>query len=123
MVGEDGRGMVWPDDVPAEVARQAQGRGDNAARKRAAQAGVPSAVREATSGDGKLDPPKRKRPRKRPVLSAVPDGDNVAVPPLKSSTGRGVPSPVRPVVTPPQPTRIIAGQGRKKRELPPSCAS
>ena len=24
MVGEDGRGMVWPDDVPAEVARQAQ---------------------------------------------------------------------------------------------------
>jgi len=26
MVGEDGRGMVWPDDVPAEVARQAQER-------------------------------------------------------------------------------------------------
>src|SRR5277367_977254 len=24
MVGEDSRGMVWPDDVPAEVARQAQ---------------------------------------------------------------------------------------------------
>src|ERR1700682_2243327 len=24
MVGDDGRGMVWPDDVPAEVSRQAQ---------------------------------------------------------------------------------------------------
>src|SRR5260221_8812023 len=26
IVGDDGRGMVWPDDVPAEVQRQAQGR-------------------------------------------------------------------------------------------------
>jgi stringent starvation protein B len=26
MVGDDGRGMVWPDDVPPEVANQAQGR-------------------------------------------------------------------------------------------------
>lgn len=129
MVGEDGRGMVWPDDVPAEVARQAQGRGDNAARKELPKPGMPAAVRDAT-GDGKLDMTgnKPKRPRKRPVLSAVPDGDAVAAPPLKSSSssssasaassGRGAPSPVRPVVSP-QPTRIIAGQGRKKRELPP----
>ena len=26
LVGEDGRGMIWPDDVPAEVAAQAEGR-------------------------------------------------------------------------------------------------
>lgn len=26
LVGQDGRGMIWPDDVPAEVAAQAEGR-------------------------------------------------------------------------------------------------
>lgn len=26
LVGQDGRGMIWPDDVPAEVAAQTQGR-------------------------------------------------------------------------------------------------
>src|SRR5579883_1488941 len=41
MVGEDGRGMVWPDDVPAEVARQAQVRAvDAAAPKEAPKAVV-----------------------------------------------------------------------------------
>ncbi len=35
MVGDDGRGMVWPDDVPPEVASQARGReSDTAAAKR-----------------------------------------------------------------------------------------
>src|SRR5215472_9323246 len=46
MVGEDGRGMVWPDDVPAEVAKQAQGRGPEAARKDLAKPGA-APVREA----------------------------------------------------------------------------
>jgi len=31
MVGDDGRGMVWPDDVPPEVAQQARGREGEAA--------------------------------------------------------------------------------------------
>jgi len=35
LVGDDGRGMVWPDDVPPEVANQARNReGDGAAAKR-----------------------------------------------------------------------------------------
>src|SRR5580698_10018611 len=38
MVGDDGRGMVWPDDVPPEVASQARGReGDTAGVKRPAK--------------------------------------------------------------------------------------
>jgi stringent starvation protein B len=42
MVGDDGRGMVWPDDVPPEVANQAQGReGDGATTKRAGPRRVP----------------------------------------------------------------------------------
>jgi stringent starvation protein B len=120
MVGEDGRGMVWPDDVPAEVAKQAQGRGTEAApRKDLPKPGVPS-VRDAR--DAKAETVKQKRPRKRPSLTAVPDGDDaLAPPPLKapSSSGRGSPSPVRPVVAPAPTPRPFAGPTRKKRELPP----
>ena len=54
MVGEDGRGMVWPDDVPAEVARQAQGRGTDAApRKDAARS--PACRPSATRADAKAE--------------------------------------------------------------------
>jgi stringent starvation protein B len=114
MVGEDGRGMVWPDDVPAEVARQAQGRGAEQPRKELPKPGVPP-MREVR--DSKPDASKPKRPRKRPSLAAVPDDE--AVPPLKpQATNRAMPSPVRPVVAPLPSTRII-GPTRKRRELPP----
>ena len=67
MVGEDGRGMVWPDDVPAEVARQAQVRAvDGSVRKEA-----PS--RPGLEKETKAELPKAKRSRKRPPLAAVPD--------------------------------------------------
>jgi stringent starvation protein B len=120
MVGEDGRGMVWPDDVPAEVAKQAQGRGtEAAARKELPKPGVPT-IREAR--DGKPETPtKAKRTRKRPSLSAVPNGDDLAPPPLKAppGSGRSSPSPVRPVVAPAPTPRSLPGPTRKKRELPP----
>ena len=120
MVGEDGRGMVWPDDVPAEVARQAQGRpAEDPARRDAPKAAVATA-RETR--ENKPDAPKAKRARKRPVLSAVPDGGSKAASPLKSSSsGRASPSPVRPVVAPSPSAgpRPVAGPTRKKRELPP----
>ena len=119
MVGEDGRGMVWPDDVPAEVAKQAQGRGSEAApRKDLPKPGAPP-VREVR--DAKVDIVKPKRPRKRPSLSAVPDGEDTLGSQLKapSSSGRASPSPVRPVVAPAPTPRPFAGPTRKRRELPP----
>jgi stringent starvation protein B len=117
MVGEDGRGMVWPDDVPAEVARQAQGRGaDGVPRKDLPKPGVPPMPRENTKTEGT----KPKRPRKRPSLSAVPDGDEPAGAALKvPSAGRAAASPVRPVVAPATTPRPVLGPPRKKRELPP----
>lgn len=118
MVGEDGRGMVWPDDVPAEVARQAQGRGTEAApRKEMSKAGA-QPLRD--SREAKAEATKPKRPRKRPVLSAVPDGEDAVSSSLKtpSSSGRASPSPVRPVVAP-APTPRPFAPTRKKRELPP----
>ncbi len=129
MVGEDGRGMVWPDDVPAEVARQAQVRpvesaprkDPPAARPLPGREREPKAVGGAAAASG--DAPKPKRPRKRPVLAAVPDGDVVipASPTRPAASSRAAPSPVRPVVARgPEAVRgSDAGQTRKKRELPP----
>jgi stringent starvation protein B len=120
MVGEDGRGMVWPDDVPAEVAKQAQGRGPEAARKELAK---PSAapVRETREAKVEATTAKTKRTRKRPPLSAVPDAQELLGPALKppNGAGRASPSPVRPVVAPAPTPRPVAGPTRKKRELPP----
>jgi len=126
-VGEDGRGMVWPDDVPAEVPLSRQG-------QQSPQAGPsPMHAVEGAKKDSKPEKdiqgeragPKPKRARKRPPLTAVPDGDATASKKAKSPRAlRGepaqAPSP-RPVAAPPAPQRspaTRASRGRK-RELPP----
>jgi hypothetical protein len=137
MVGEDGRGMVWPDDVPAEVPLSRQGQ--QSAQGPQAQAKQPSPVRAVEGSkkeskadkDGKGDA-KPKRVRKRPPLVAVPDGEAPA------KKGRAVRTPLTPVkqltdavqaasprqVVPtphkrvPSRTPTVAAKG-KKRELPP----
>jgi stringent starvation protein B len=128
MVGDDGRGMVWPDDVPAEVAKQAQGRGPDAARKdlpkeRVTTVPAVPVVREARdlreARDGKSEPTAKTKRRKRPSLSAVPDADDPVGSALKTPPGAGRASPVRPVVAPAPTPRPFAGPTRKKRELPP----
>ena len=117
MVGEDGRGMVWPDDVPPEVARHAQGRGSDAApRKEAPKPGLQA--REGRDSRPEASA-KAKRSRKRPTLTAVPDADDVAAPAVKAPSGRIAPSPMRPVAAPSPAPRTIVGPTRKKRELPP----
>jgi stringent starvation protein B len=122
MVGEDGRGMVWPDDVPAEVARQARVQAvDSGPRKESPKAGVPS------EKDAKVDAVKPKRPRKRVPLTAVPDSEDQPRKLTKPARAPLVeraqahPTAPRPVVAPPPVTRPNAtGNGaRKKRELPP----
>jgi stringent starvation protein B len=115
IVGEDGRGMVWPDDVPVEVARQAQGRaGETPPRKEQPKAAAQPREPKAEGA------PKPKRTRKRPALAAVPDGEAPAAPkPIKApSAERAAPSP-RPLIAPVPATRPNAGASRKKRELPP----
>src|SRR6185437_11844797 len=119
MVGEDGRGMVWPDDVPAEVARQAQSRGAEATRKELPKPGVP-AMRDASSkAEGATKP---KRPRQRPSLAAVPDEETAAPQPkATATTARAAQSPVRPVtpLSPAPSPRTALPTSRKRRELPP----
>jgi stringent starvation protein B len=125
MVGEDGRGMVWPDDVPADVARQAQVRPVEApapARKESAPRPVPGRERVAAKAAAS-DAPKPKRSRKRPALAAVPDGE-AAAPTKTGTTARAASAPARPAVTPigAPPARsngAARGSSSKKRELPP----
>jgi stringent starvation protein B len=115
VVGEDGRGMVWPDDVPAEVARQAQIRAvDGAGNKDTARSA-------AAEKEPKADGAKPKRARaKRPSLAAVPDETEA---PAKKGA-RPAPARGERIVEKEKPTprpvaRPAAGPARKKRELPP----
>ena len=106
MVGDDGRGMVWPDDVPQELAIRADGPRPVADGPRSVASGredAPAPSSRGAKGKSRIQPdaprevpastegapsdrgPKSKRPRKkkedapaRPMLVAVP-------PPEKSS--------------------------------------
>jgi stringent starvation protein B len=111
LVGDDGRGMVWPDDVPPEVAKQAQ------ARTPAPKAGRTSPKRDAAD----KEPPRSKRPRKttdtperdvRTKLVAMPDGSPAATPAL---------TPVADLPGAPtaEPAAATAPPRKPKRELPP----
>jgi hypothetical protein len=128
MVGEDGRGMVWPDDVPAEVPLSRQGQQPAPAQATPMRA-VDGAKKGTKEKDGKGEGTKAKRPRKRPALAAVPDDAQVAKKPKAPRAIRGEPVQVAspsPVVSPaPAPKRAPAQRGApaaskgKKRELPP----
>jgi len=125
MVGEDGRGMVWPDDVPAEVPLSRQG-------QQPPPQPVPSPMRavEGAKKDAKPEKagaPKAKRARKRAPLAAVPDGDATAKKgkgprPLRAEAqaapSRAPAQPAHGSKRSPAPGAATSRQG-KKRELPP----
>jgi stringent starvation protein B len=126
IVGDDARGMVWPEDVPVEISRQAT-------PPRAVEA--PARKREESwkaepASDAKADGgAKGKKRGKRPALAAVAADD--APPPSKPAKPARAPQPAvqpvasvhsadaPPVVPPAAPSRPAVGAPRKKRELPP----
>jgi hypothetical protein len=110
MVGEDTRGMVWPDDVPIEVTRNAQERPpESVPRKPPPKVG---STREANA-----EASKPKRPRKRPALAAVPTGsDGSPSAPNQSAERR---AQAKPAIAPAPIAERAAGTTRKRRELPP----
>lgn len=101
LVGEDGRGMLWPDDIPPEVAAEMQ----TATQKQQARAHL-RAVRD----DEPPQQPKRprqKRPRKRTARA-------------KQAKPAPAPEPAeipKPVAEPAPGER--AAEKKPKRELPP----
>jgi stringent starvation protein B len=108
---DDGRGMVWPDDVPAEVAHQAEGR-DQAP---SARKDLPKAVAVAEIS---ASPPRAKRARKRPPLGAVPDGEARETSASKPGRSGQEMAPARPALSS-GPAVRPAAPTRRKRELPP----
>jgi stringent starvation protein B len=121
MAGDDGSGMVWPNDVPVEIARQTQVR---AVEKAPPQA--PPADPEAKRGP-KAQAPKAKRARKRPELAAVTEREAAAKPAKTvgatadraARTTKAAASSRPPVAPAPVPRAADDLRGKKKRELPP----
>jgi stringent starvation protein B len=108
---DDGRGMIWPEDVPPEVA-QAQARATEETAGAKAEL-----VKPAISSERNGDAAKPKRPRKRPALGAVPDGNGEEAV-VAAKAARPSPPPAQRPRASAQPLRS-AETGRKRRELPP----
>ncbi len=145
LVGEDGRGMVWPDDVPQELAVKVAppSAEDGAASPSPASPGrvgggggrrprgsklaedVPSrSSAERPSGRGRGAKKSSKKDDARPTLVAVPSQggarDNVSV--IPSLQNRGAQSsrvPPSDAPTPVPPREGRPESNRPKRELPP----
>jgi stringent starvation protein B len=123
LVGNNGQGMVWPDDMPAEVQKDSRT--------------VENAVPRESQGmllvhEPKAEGPKPKRPRKRPVLAAVADAgpQDAGAKPVKavraaadrpSRPGQAIaprPAPA-PASSSSSPSRSNNGARKKRKELPP----
>jgi stringent starvation protein B len=129
MVGDDGRGMVWPDDVPQELAVRVV---DERKREEEAEAGEPAAKpaparrsKKAAAAaaepaparakkNGKKKKPEAVPPPRRPALVAVPAAE--PAPARAAREDRVSPVPRAPA---PVPQRSGAPSSRPKRELPP----
>jgi len=149
MVGDDGRGMVWPDDVPQELAVRPSenvrpvapareeapapsSRGGSGKTKPRLQ---PEAARDAAAeGTPSERGPRSKRPRKkkedapaRPVLVAVPPPEKSSprIEKLDDRREAGPTAAERPADRPAPAPRVPLSEGRPaapprpKRELPP----
>jgi stringent starvation protein B len=147
LVGEDGRGMVWPDDVPPEVAAQAR---QQQAEQQRAQLRAVEPAKEAAKPEPAAAPPAGKARRGRraaaeakspasaaPATSATPTprrkrarkagaSASARASSSQGAAGRAPKPPKLSVVGKEAETRTTAAEqvaapdaGKKKRELPP----
>lgn len=130
LVGEDGRGMVWPEDIPPEVAAQAQARaqGSGAATQRGHLRAVP------TSAAAPSEPPKRETPlatsmteaasptekKKRSRRKAARTGEQPGgAKPRQSRTARPALASVDSSKSSSPRAASESAGAKKKRDLPP----
>lgn len=108
LVGDDGRGMVWPEDVPREVAAHVH---MEAPKPRAQLRAVASSEGEAEAPAEKTaeKKPKAKRPRKRRAAKVAEQATAIA------TEKPAAPEPARSIADTQPP---VDGSPRK-RELPP----
>jgi stringent starvation protein B len=134
LVGEDGRGMVWPDDVPAEVASKMQAGpkpklaavGPDKAEPAPAPAAGHIAVATTEPRPAAKEKPGKEPAKVKPVEEAAARPQVVKRKRSKrKAEAIAEPTPLKPAVEPvleaaPQPAAQAEGQGAKpKRELPP----
>ncbi len=127
LIGANGRGMVWPDDVPKEVAGQyAMSAPKEEPKPRATLAVVaPSELEQAA----KVDAKKQKRSRKakeaketdKATRAARPRKPKLRVQPALVEAPREAPrvTPAAVAVPARRAAAPAASRGKKKRELPP----
>lgn len=126
LVGENGRGMVWPDDVPPEVAAQAarqQAKEKPKLHAVAAATEEPAPARAAAPAEVKSPKGRRTRkprPAKDPAVAAAPTPVE-----QRKRRARPVPAPAlaaEPREAPPKAQPAAAARTNapgSKRELPP----
>jgi stringent starvation protein B len=124
MVGDDGRGMVWPDDVPQELAVRVVEEKPATLQKPVPAARARGRVREVADAPSPERPARAKRTRKkkevaRPVLVAVPPTQPSEVSSSRGASGEASPLSERSSVASERPAVPARGQGRPRRELPP----
>ncbi len=134
LVGDNGRGMVWPDDVPPEVAAEAEKQA-KAQQAKAKMAAVPAAApAPAPAPEAKPAARKRKRtaaaaaaPSEAPVLAAKEAKKGRATrkrkaEPVAAPAPAAAAAPM-PAVAPEAARSATAGApnpaAKRKRELPP----
>jgi stringent starvation protein B len=135
LVSEDGPGMVWPDDVPPEVAAQMQAAVAKQTPKRprpklaavgprpAEEAGEPASASEsdeAASAPDAAPAGPRPAPGPRPVESAEPGRAGAEVVPIRPLRKEPEPPPaIAEAEDTPRPVpRAVPGK-KPRRELPP----
>lgn len=116
MVGEDSRGMVWPDDVPAELSVQVRSPQPERAAPAAKPRRAPARASEQPADAAPAKKPRKKREPKKPRLVVVP-------PPAPSSpdtAGAATPR-ARPRPAPVQSIGAARAKAKPKpkREIPP----
>lgn len=107
LVGEDGRAMLWPDDVPPEVAAQLE---------RAAKKPRLAAVDSSEDGKTKARP---SRAKKKPAAKPAPEPLQVAPSPEPAAEEAPEAAPAPPAPRPAPSTSPALKRPGKKRELPP----
>ena len=127
MVGDDGRGMVWPEDVPPEVERQTPARSPVAIAPAPSERPVRAVANKKAAKKSQLDDTgaedaKSRKPRKKPRVVPNPRDERrlVAVPPPAVSDPRPPTRATRDAPAHAKPPARKPGHGPKpKRELPP----
>lgn len=115
LVGEDGRGMVWPDDVPPEVAAQAaaQMRPKEAEQRPHLRAVPDDAAPAESAKPAPKRRPAKKRTRKKAAPEAVQAVSEASVPAAASRVGQ------RAAEKPSSPAASESSGDKGKRKLPP----